>query len=84
MKNLTIPTKLTQGASKEQLLIEKEMNQLITKNNRTAIIILILTFSIIGFPIALCFIPKAFKTHKRLRYLQGKLDKLIIKEASKN
>lgn len=84
MKNLAIPTKLTQGASKEQLLIEKEMNELITKSNRTALIILILTFTIVGFPIALCFIPKAFKMHKKLKQLQGELDDLIIKEASKN
>lgn len=84
MKNLAIPTKLTQGASKEQLLIEKEMNELIVKCKTRAIIIFILTFTIIGIPIALCFIPKAFKMNKRLKQLQGELDDLIIKEASKN
>lgn len=82
MKNLTIPTKLTQGASKEQLLIEQEMNELIKKSNRKALLILVLLFSIVGIPFTLFFIPSAVKIHKRLKQLQRELNDLIINEAS--
>lgn len=81
MKNLILPTKLTQGASKEQLLIEKEMNELIVKCKIRAIIILMLTLTIIGIPIALLFAPKTYKLHKKLKRLQSELDDIIINEA---
>ncbi|WP_250673800.1 hypothetical protein LZ906_006810 [Paraclostridium ghonii] len=81
MKNLVIPTKLTQGASKEQLLIEQEMNDLIIQSNRLKFLIVILLFSIIGIPLMLYFIPKAVKTGNRLRQLQNELNDLIISEA---
>ncbi|WP_170074640.1 hypothetical protein [Paraclostridium dentum] len=84
MKNLAIPTKLTQGASKEQLLIEKEMNELLVKGKTRAVTMFILTFTIIGIPVVLLLAPKTYKIYKRLKQLQGELDDLIIKEASKN
>ncbi|WP_250674397.1 hypothetical protein LZ906_017565 (plasmid) [Paraclostridium ghonii] len=81
MKNLVIPSKLTQGASKEQLLIEQEMNELIIQSNRLKFLIVLLLFTIIGIPLMLYFVPKAVKCGNRLRQLQGELNDLMISEA---
>lgn len=84
MKNLTFPTKLTQGATKEQLLLEKEMNNIIVKSNKQTFIALAFMFTIIGFPIGVIILlaSKPFKTQKRLRELQAKIDDIIIANAS--
>jgi phage regulator Rha-like protein len=77
-----MPTKLTQGASKEQLLIEKEMNELIVKRNKKNYLMIVLFFSVLGIPFMLFLIKPIREMEKRLRELQNELTDLMIKEAS--
>ena len=85
MKNKVIPTRITPGASYEQVKIEQEMNELIVKSNRWSFLLMFLVISILGIPIAIIlYLVKGKKIrgyNKRLNILGKELDDLILKEA---
>ena len=87
VKNVTIPTRVLNGASKEQIEIEYQMNKLIAKTNKWALMLAMLTFSVIGIPIALMILlikgKGITKDYKRIKELNEELRKAMIKNAEK-
>lgn len=85
MKYFGKMTYLTEGASQEQMLLEKEYHDLLKKSNTMAIISLIFMFTIIGFPIGLLILifSRPFKTQKRLKILEKQIIEVQIKNARK-
>ena len=81
MKNLVIPTRLTQGASKEQLLLEDELNKLIIKENRKNFIAYLFLISIVGLPIGIILLLVGRKNRKRMKELQNKINEIAINNA---
>lgn len=85
MKNKVFPTRITPGASYEQVKIEQEMNEIIIKSNRLSFIFIVLVFSMIGIPIAIILYMIKGKElrgyNKRIKELGKELDELILREA---
>ena len=75
------PIKLTQGASKEQQLLERELKELIKKHNMQESFILAFGLSIIGLPIAIIIHICTRKTRSRLKELEMKIDEISVRNA---
>lgn len=78
-------TYFTQGATQEQLVLEKELHKLKKELNKENTIALVLIFSVIGIPIAIIYVilglKKSINRSKRIKQLQMQIEEIEFKNA---